>query len=89
MDGSNKFGFSKRDLLKVAKGAALAAAGAILAYLSTQVIPDMEASGNAMLLTVAGIGSVLVNMAVKFVQDTSKKIEAPPVVDDTPAEGGE
>jgi len=86
MDGSSKFGFSKTDLLKVAKGAALAAAGAILAYLSTQVIPDMESSGNAMLLTVAGIGSVLINMAIKFVKDNTKKIEAPPVVDDAPAE---
>lgn len=46
--------------VKFAKGAAIAAAGAVLAYGSSVVIPDLEAAG---LATIAMVASSLVNLA--------------------------
>lgn len=46
--------------IKFAKGAAIAAAGAVLAYGSSVVVPDLEAAG---LATIAMVASSLVNLA--------------------------
>ena len=79
MDGSEKFSLAKKDFLKIGKGALIAAAGAVLAYLSTQVFPQLQESGDVMLITIAGIGAVVINAAQKYLQDTTEKLEAPPV----------
>ena len=46
--------------LKFARGAAIAAAGAVLAYASSVVVPSLEGAG---LVTVAMVASSLVNLA--------------------------
>ena len=46
--------------LKFARGAAIAAAGAVLAYASSVVIPSLEGAG---LVTVSMIASSIVNLA--------------------------
>ena len=79
MDGSEKFSLAKKDFLKIGKGALIAAAGAVLAYLSTQVFPQLQESGDATLVVVAAIGAVVINAAQKYLQDTTEKLEAPPV----------
>ena len=79
MDGSSKFSLAKKDYLKIGKGALIAAAGAVLAYLSTQVFPQLQSSGEGILITIAVIGAVLVNAAQKYLQDTTEKLEASPV----------
>jgi len=49
----------KAKLVKFARGAAIAAAGAVLAYLSGTVIPDLEVSGTG--ATVVALLSMGVN----------------------------
>lgn len=57
---------SKEKWLKVAKGALISAAGAVLAYLSGSVIPDLEVSG-ASAAVVAVLGAA-VNVAKVILQ---------------------
>lgn len=45
---------------KFARGAGIAAAGAVLAYMSSVIIPDLEAAG---LVTISMIASSVVNLA--------------------------
>lgn len=54
------------DWQAILKGAGIAAAGAVLTYVSTVVIPGLENSGDGVLLTVAAVMSVLVNAGRKW-----------------------
>jgi len=49
------------DWKKVGIGALIALGGALVSYVSTIVIPAMEASGNATLLLVAVVASTVIN----------------------------
>ncbi len=49
------------DWKKVGIGALIALGGALVSYVSTIVIPAMEASGNATLLLVAAVASIVIN----------------------------
>ena len=76
-DGSKNFSLGKGDIVKIGKGALIAAAGAILAYISTQVFPQLQESDNAILIATAGVGAIVVNALQKFLKDTTAKLEAP------------
>jgi uncharacterized membrane protein YeaQ/YmgE (transglycosylase-associated protein family) len=74
---SKKFSLNKGDLFKIGKGALIAAAGAVLAYLSAQVFPQLSESGNSTMIVVAAIGAVVVNAAQKYLRDNAGELEAP------------
>jgi hypothetical protein len=56
------------DWKSIGRGALIALAGAALTYATTIVIPAMEASGNATLLTAAAFASVAVNVIRKSLE---------------------
>jgi hypothetical protein len=56
------------DWKSIGRGAAIALAGAALTYATTIVIPAMEGSGNATLLTAAAFASVAVNVLRKALE---------------------
>lgn len=58
---------NKAEWIKIAKGAVIAASGAVLAYATTVLIPSMQASGDVVLLTIAAAASVAINIARKRV----------------------
>lgn len=60
------------DFKKIAIGAAMAGAGAILAYFSGDVIPALEDSSNGTQLFLASLLSVVINAARKLLLDYSK-----------------
>lgn len=53
------------DFKKIGKGAAIAAAGAVIAYLSTEVIPNLD-ENNAVAAGLACVLSIAINFARKF-----------------------
>ena len=61
------------DWKAIARGAGIALAGAALTYASTVVIPAMQGSGNATLLTIAALASVAVNVIRKAIEAKSKE----------------
>ena len=56
------------DWKSIGRGALIALAGAALTYASTVVVPAMEGSGNATLLTLAAFASVAVNVLRKAME---------------------
>ena len=68
MEGSLKYSLSGGDWVKIAKGAMLAAGGAMLAYFSTEVIPNLDQS-TALGALAAGVGSILLNVLRKYLTD--------------------
>ena len=56
------------DWKSIGRGAMIALAGAALTYATTIVIPAMEGSGNATLLTLAAFASVAVNVLRKALE---------------------
>lgn len=56
------------DWKKIGTGALIALSGAALTYATTIVIPAMESSGNATLLTAAAFASVAVNVIRKMLE---------------------
>jgi hypothetical protein len=56
------------DWKSIARGAAIALAGAALTYATSVVVPAMEGSGNATLLTLAAFASVAVNVLRKALE---------------------
>jgi len=72
MDDSNKFSLSSIDWKKIAKGAGIAAAGGILAWASTSFVPSLQGSDSSVAIMIAGVLSVLVNAAQKFLTNTQK-----------------
>lgn len=63
---------NKTDWKSVARGAAVAAAGAVLAYLASEVVPFIDQS-TATGASLAAIGGVLVNIARKWITETETK----------------
>ena len=59
---------TKEQWLKIARGAGIAVAGALLTYASSVMIPAMQESGNAVLLAVAAFASVAVNVVRKYLE---------------------
>lgn len=59
---------TREQWLKIARGAAIAAAGALLTYASAELIPALKESGNATLLTIAAFASVAVNVLRKYLE---------------------
>lgn len=57
---------SKAKWLKIAKGAAISAVGAVLAYVSGTVIPDLEVSGAS--AAIVAVLSAAVNVAKVILQ---------------------
>lgn len=55
------------DLYKIGKGALIAAAGSLLAYVGTQVLPGLEGTSLGWL---APLGAIVVNVAAKWLSDT-------------------
>lgn len=66
MNGSPKYQLNKHDLTAIARGALLAAGGAIMAYLSTEVLPNLDESTTAGAI-LAGAGATLLNLLRKFI----------------------
>ncbi|MGC1275584.1 MAG: hypothetical protein WBC44_17895 [Planctomycetaceae bacterium] len=69
MTGSTKFKLSRNDLVKIAKGAALAAAGAVVTFLAVEVTPQLDDS-TATGALVAAVASTLLNALRKWLADT-------------------
>lgn len=69
MNGSPKLRFNKADFLAVLRGGLLAAAGAVVAYLSTQVLPNLDQSTMFGAL-IAGVASTVLNALRKYMSDT-------------------
>lgn len=69
MHGSARFQLNGRDLAAILRGALLAGGGAMIAFLSTEVLPHID---NSTLLgaAIAGIGSTLLNGLRKYLSDT-------------------
>jgi hypothetical protein len=60
------------DWKSIGRGALIALAGAALTYASTVVVPAMEGSGNATLLTLAAFASVAVNVLRKALEQKNE-----------------
>jgi hypothetical protein len=60
------------DWKSIGRGALIALAGAALTYATTIVIPAMEGSGNATLLTAAAFASVAVNVLRKALEQKNE-----------------
>ena len=60
------------DWKSIGRGALIALAGAALTYATTIVIPAMEGSGNATLLTAAAFASVAVNVLRKAMEQKNE-----------------
>lgn len=69
MNGSPKLTLSQSDLLKIATGAALAAAGAVVTFLATEVVPHLENS-TATGALIAAVASTVLNALRKWLSDT-------------------
>ncbi len=69
MHGSKSFTLSKVDLLRVAKGAALAAGGAVVTYLAAEVLPGLDDS-TAVGAMIAAVASTTLHALQKWLTDT-------------------
>jgi len=69
MNGSPKLRLNKSDLLAVLRGGLLAAAGAAVAYLSTQVLPNLD-QGTMFGALITGVASTVLNALRKYMSDT-------------------
>ena len=66
---------NKIDWKKILTGAAIAIGGALLSYVSSEVIPSLRESGDATLLAVAAFASVAINIARKYLEGSSSEID--------------
>ncbi|MEX1230447.1 MAG: hypothetical protein WEB58_09410 [Planctomycetaceae bacterium] len=66
--GSPRWQLNSSDLASIIRGALLAAAGGVIAYLSTQVLPNLDQS-TMLGATIAGLGSIAVNAFRKYMAD--------------------
>ena len=69
MNGSAKFTLSRADLVRIAKGAALAAAGAVVTFLAAEVLPHLDDS-TAVGALIAAVASTALNALRKWLTDT-------------------
>jgi hypothetical protein len=69
MNGSPPLQLNSEDLRAILRGALLAAGGAVIAYLSTEVLPHLDQSTMAGAL-IAGVGATVLNVLRKYLTDT-------------------
>lgn len=69
MNGSPQLTLSQSDLFKIAKGAALAAAGAVVTFLATEIVPHLDDS-TATGALIAAVASTALNALRKWLSDT-------------------
>ncbi|MBT4865344.1 MAG: hypothetical protein HON53_09520 [Planctomycetaceae bacterium] len=69
MNGSPRLSLNKKDAFSVLRGALLAGGGAIVVYLSTQVLPNLDDS-TVIGAVIAGVGSTVLNAIRKYLADT-------------------
>ena len=74
MIGSPRFALTRDDLLKIAHGAALAAAGAAVTFLAAEVVPHLDDS-TAAGAAVAAVASVALNALRKWLTDTRRSAD--------------
>ncbi len=67
---SPPFELSSIDWKKILRGLLIALAGAVLAWVSEQLIPVLQESNEAVLLLVAAVLSAIVNAVRKWITDT-------------------
>ena len=63
----------KADIDKIITGLLVAVTGAAIVYFSTEVIPDLESSGDIVKLGLAALLAAVVNIGRKFLTDTRAK----------------
>lgn len=63
----------KTDFDKIFTGLLMAVTGAAIVYFSTEVIPDLQSSGDVVKLGLAAMLAVVVNIGRKFLTDTRAK----------------
>ncbi len=68
-NGSPKLQLNRQDMLAVVRGALLAAGGAVVVYLSTEVIPNMDES-TMLGAAVASLSATLLNALRRYLTDT-------------------
>lgn len=73
MNGSVPFRFTQDDLIRVAKGAALAAGGAVVAFLATEVVPNLDDS-TAVGAVIAAVASTGLNALRQWLSDTRRAV---------------
>lgn len=71
MTGSTKFQLDRSDLLKIAKGATLAAAGAVVTFLATEIVPHLDES-TAVGAVIAAVASTALNAVRTWLTDTRR-----------------
>jgi cysteine synthase len=69
--GSRRFQLDSVDINKWLKGASIAAAGAVLGYVSTAVLPELEGMESEVGAVAAAIGAIVVNLLRKWLADNS------------------
>lgn len=65
---SPRYTLNSADLASIASGALIAAAGGAIAYLSTEVLPNLDQS-TMLGAIIAGVGSIAVNAFRKYMAD--------------------
>lgn len=72
--GSFNFSINKEELIKVAKGLAIAAIGGVITYATTFVLPELAKSPGFLAVIVYPLASAAVNFARKFVLDNTDTV---------------
>ena len=73
MTGSPRLTLSRTDLIKIAKGAALASAGAAVTFLATEVLPHLDDS-TATGALIAAVASTALNALRMWIVDTRRPV---------------
>jgi hypothetical protein len=73
MTGSSSFQLDRADLVKIAKGAMLAAAGAVVTYLATAVVPHLDDSTVTGAM-IAAVASTMLNALRTWLTDTRRPL---------------
>jgi len=77
MNGSKRLSMSTLDWRKVLTGLGVGIAGAVLAWLTTVLIPAMQETGDEKLLFLAVVLATIVNGLRKWIIDT-RSTDSPP-----------
>ena len=71
MIGSPRFHLGRNDLLRIARGAGLAAAGAVVTFLISDVLPRLDNSTTTG-AALAALAATLLNAVHKWLSDTRR-----------------
>lgn len=71
MNGSTSFQLNRDDLIRIGRGAALAAAGAVVTFLATEVVPHLDDS-TAIGAVIAAVASTAINALRQWLRDTRR-----------------